>query len=268
MVFPPNTLALTTINDQAAQLLDEVKRALHGKEKAPIQVHLEVSVPAQERSNDVAKLLFYYQPRLLPNKPGHCFTDTYDVDQALRVNTAAYRAQNQYFIKLLTYRLGLRPFFCPGWEQGTHYSYTRYSSVSSPFSYKKLIAALQALAELSLTELASSPHAQRHDSKKKLRQELLEHFGVNYTAASHGNFIDQELCLNTRVMDRQPYFDLVAPKGRTFTLDKATYDYLTISESWDEDDYHHHHLSQISTRKFQAGAYYKIALSELLYILD
>ena len=268
MVFLPTTSPSTAINHQAAELLNEVKRALRGKQKASIQVHLEVSVPEQEKVSDAAKLLFFYHPQVVPNTPGHCFTDIYDVHQMLRVNTATRRVQNQYFIKLLTCRLGLRPLFGLGWEHGTYYGYTRHSTASASFSYKKLVAALQELAQLPFAEPLLNVRTQHRANQKALRQKLLAHFGLNYTIACHGNFTEQELYLKTEAVAGQLCFELVAPGGYTFLLDEATYDYLTIGESWDEDDYHHHHLSQTSTEKFQAGAQYEISLSELLYVLE
>lgn len=261
------SITSSAINRQATELLREVERTLRGKRKASIQVHLESSARQHEMGDDAAKLLFYYHPRLLPNRSQHCFTDTYDVDLALRVNTAARRVENQYFVKLLTRRLGLRPLFGPGWEQGTYYPYTRHSSASSSFSYKKLVSALHELAELPLNDAGLGADAQRRNNKKNLRQELLAHFGVNPTAAYHGNFTDQELHLQVGVVVGQPCFELVALEGQTFILDEATYDYLTLGDSWDEDDHHLHRLSQTSEERFQAGAQYQIMLSELLYLL-
>ncbi|RZK38919.1 MAG: hypothetical protein EOO61_07620 [Hymenobacter sp.] len=267
MVPFPTPVPSSAVNRQAAGLLQEVKRALHGKSKNTIQVHLEVSAPLDEEEDDTAKLLFYYHPRLLPNRSKHCFTDTYDVDQALRVNTAARRVENQYFIKLLTRRLGLRSLFGPGWEQGTYYPYVRHSTVSSSFGYKKLLAALNELAELPLADSVLVSDTQRRANKEDLRQELLTHFGVHPTAAYYGNFTDQELHLQVGVVSGQPSFELVTPGGQAVMLDEATYDYLTLADSWAEHDYHPHRLSQISTARFQAGAQYQIMLSELLYVL-
>lgn len=268
MLFSPTTTHSKAINDQATKLLYEVERALRRKPKATIQVHVEVSGPEGEAVYDAAKLLFYYYPRLLSNGSAHGFTDTYDVDQALRVNTAPSRVQNRYFIKLLTRRLGLRPLLGPGWEQGTYYLYKRYSTASSSFGYKKLAAALRELAALPLTKPALIPPAQHPTSANGLYQELLDYFGLNDTAVYFGNFTDQELCLQTQVIAGQPCFELAVPdKVHTFSLDMATYEYLTLCESWDEDDYHHNRLSQTSAHRFQAGAQYEIMLSELLYIL-
>lgn len=265
MVTLSNPITSSAINRQAAELLQEVKHRLRGTSKNTINVHLEVSVPLDEEGYDAAKLLFYYHPRLLPNRSAHCFTDTYDVDLALRVNTAARRVENQYFIKVLSRRLGLRPLFGPGWEQGTYYPYTRHSTVSSSFGYKKLVAALQALAALPLANSALIPHTQSHTRGNTLYQKLLEYFDLYDTAVYLGNFTDQELHLQVNV--GQQRFELVAPEGHTFALDKATYDYLTLVDSWDEDDYQHQRLSQTSTARFEVGAQYQIMLSELLYVL-
>jgi hypothetical protein len=267
MVFLSTSIHSTAVNRQAAELLQEVMRALRGKPKNTIQVHLEVSAPQHEQVDDTAKLLFYYHPRLLPNRSAHCFTDTYDVDLSLRINTAARRVQNQYFIKLLTRRLGLRPLFGPGWEQGTYYPYTRHSTVSSSLGYQKLVAALQELAELSLSKPVAALHSQYSADGNNWYQKLLNHFGLSDTAVYFGNFTDQELHLQVGVAVGQLCFELVALGGQTFILDETTYDYLTLVESWDEDDYHHHRLSQISNERFQVGAQYQIMLSELLYLL-
>jgi hypothetical protein len=267
MVFLPTPIPTTATNRQAAELLQEVKRALRGKPKSTIQVHLEVSAPQHEQADDTAKLLFYYHPQVLPNRSSHCFTDTYDVDLTLRVNTAARRVENQYFIKLLTRRLGLRPLFGPGWEQGTYYPYTRHSTVSSSFGYNKLVAALQELVALPLAKSVAAPHIRRHADGNGLYHKILNCFGLSDTAVYFGNFTDQELHLQVEVVAGQLCFELVAPEGQTFSLDAVTYDYLTLVDSWDEDDYYHQRLSQTSNERFQAGAQYQIMLSELLYVL-
>ena len=110
-----------------------------------------------------------------------------------------------------------------------------------------------------------------HTDKEALRQKLLLHFGVNSTAAYYGTYAEKFLYLQVREVAGQPCFELVAlDKKHTFSLNKATYEYLTLSESWYEegDDYEHHCLSPISIERFQSGAQYRITLSELLFVLE
>jgi hypothetical protein len=196
------------------------------------------------------------------------YATTYDVDLVLRVdNKAARRVQNRYFIKLLASRLGVRTLCGPDWEQGAFYGNTRCYHSSPSFSYEKLMVALRELVLVT----SAQPGVMWHTDKEALRQKLLLHFEVNSTAAYYGNYVEKFLHLQVREVTGQPCFELVAlDKEHTFPLNKATYEYLTLNESWyeDDDDYDHHRLSQASNLRFQASAKYSITLSELLFVLE